>query len=73
MHTSTKALKELMDPQYFATFEDLESKGGFWTHDEECDTFHFEGKPLVLLFDMPWLDQNDFEVHPDFEALVYSK
>jgi len=73
MHSSTKVLKELMDEDAFAVFEKLEANGGYWTLDEECDTFHYEGKPLILLFDMPWLEQPDFECHPAFEDMVYGE
>lgn len=73
MHTSTKVLEGLMDAEYFAVLLELEEKGGHWTFDEDCDTFHYEGKPLILLFDMPWLEEPDFECHPDFEEMVWAK
>jgi len=76
MHSSTKVLEGLMDPEYFATLVELEEKGGYWTHDEDCDTFHYGGMPLVLLFDLPWQLENgepDFETHPLFEEAMLDR
>lgn len=70
MHTSTKVLKELMDAKYFAFFLTLEEKGGYWTFDEDCDTFHYGGKALIHLYAMPG-DEPDFECHNDFEEMMF--
>lgn len=73
MHTSTKVLKSVMDEEFFATFLELEANGGHWTFEEDCDTFHYEGKPLVLLFDIAPGIPADFECHPAFEEMVWAK
>jgi hypothetical protein len=73
MHSSTKVLEGLMDAEYFAVLVELEEQGGYWTHDEDCDTFHAGGQRLVLLFDIDPNEPADFECHPDFEDMVWAR